>query len=60
MNRDRFDEAVSNWEDSKKRQPYVSITCVYMYICLDPPKSTKIEADTLKEGIISAVKFTKV
>lgn len=37
----------------------VVIMCVYAYTT-DPPKSTKIEAESLKEGIISAVKFTKV
>lgn len=32
----------------------------YVCVCVDPPKSTKIEAESLKEGIISAVKLTKV
>ena len=32
----------------------------YVCVYIDPPKSTKIEAESLKEGIISAVKFTKV
>ena len=30
------------------------------FVYVDPPKSTKIEAESLKEGIISAVKLTKV
>ena len=34
--------------------------CVCVCVCVDPPKSTKIEAESLKEGIISAVKLTKV
>ena len=31
-----------------------------MYVDTDPHKSAKIEAESLKEGILSAVKFTKV
>ena len=39
-----------------------AMRCVSLCVCvdIDPHKGNKIEAESLKEGILSAVKFTKV